>query len=118
VPQSTVLHYVAEIAAKTPFVRKVVLFGSRAKGTARPFSDYDLAVKLDPDAPKLEWLAFKFRADENAPTLCELSLVEWTDTLRPELQDSIQREGIVIYEREEAVVDLGDVAGVDLLSAL
>ena len=98
-PQSTVLRYVAEIAAKAAFIRKVVLFGSRAKGTARPYSDYDLAVQLDPEAPKLEWLAFKFHADENAPTLCELSLVEWTDTLRPELQASIEREGVVIYER-------------------
>lgn len=99
VPQATVLDYIAEVAARMPFIHKVVLFGSRAKGTARPHSDYDLAVKLDPDTPKLEWLSFKVRADEDAPTLSELSMVEWTDGLRPELQASIEREGIVVYER-------------------
>jgi predicted nucleotidyltransferase len=35
-------------AERTPAIRRVLVFGSRAKGTARPDSDLDLAVDLDP----------------------------------------------------------------------
>lgn len=34
-------------ASRTPEVRAVWLFGSRAKGTARPDSDVDLAIECD-----------------------------------------------------------------------
>jgi predicted nucleotidyltransferase len=37
--------------------RKVILFGSRARGDARPDSDHDLLVIVDDDTPmmKLHW---------------------------------------------------------------
>jgi predicted nucleotidyltransferase len=41
----------ARLAARIPGVRKVVLFGSAARGTARPSSDVDVAVVVDRRPP-------------------------------------------------------------------
>jgi len=99
VPSHVVLDYVAGEAEKSGFIERVILFGSRARGDARPFSDYDLAVVLAPDTPTLKWLAFGERLDDEAPTLCQLSLVRLKKSLRPELLDRIESEGALIYER-------------------
>ncbi|KFI91553.1 Nucleotidyltransferase [Bifidobacterium saguini DSM 23967] len=48
VPIENVYAQICEFAAAAG-VRKVILFGSRAKGTARPKSDIDLAVSGCPD---------------------------------------------------------------------
>lgn len=99
VPQAIVLNFVAERAKETKFIEKVVLFGSRARGNSRPFSDYDLAFKLAEGTQSLEWLVFKLNLDEDAPTLCQLSSVEWTGSIRPELLANVRSEGVTIYER-------------------
>ena len=99
VPQETVLQYIADAANKTTFIEKVVLYGSRVRGTARLMSDYDLAVKLMPGTSITEWYAFTVNADDEAPTLCELAFLHWTDKLRPEFAANIAREGVVVYER-------------------
>jgi len=57
VPPEDVLAYVAAESAKSGFILKVTLFGSRARGEARPFSDYDLAFELAPGTPDISWLA-------------------------------------------------------------
>jgi len=99
VPQEVVLDYVVREVDRYGGVSKVILFGSRARGDARPFSDYDLVVRLEPTTSKIGWLAFAERLDDEAPTLCRLSLVELRPSLRPELLSNIEREGTVLYER-------------------
>lgn len=99
VPQEKVLAYVAAECDKAGFIEKVVLFGSRARGDARPFSDYDLAVELAPETPALKWLAFAEKLDDGAPTLCQLSLIQFRESVRPELLARIAQEGAVVYER-------------------
>lgn len=94
-----VMRYLREAAAKSGFVLRLTLFGSRAREDARPFSDYDLAIELEPHTSKIDLLNFMFRVDEEAPTLCKISIVEASPSLRQELKDNIAREGIVIYER-------------------
>jgi predicted nucleotidyltransferase len=51
----------ADWAARNPKVRRVWVFGSRARGTHRPDSDIDIAVELEPVADSEEtllvWLA-------------------------------------------------------------
>jgi predicted nucleotidyltransferase len=46
----------ADWAARTPTVRRVWVFGSRARGTHRPDSDIDIAVELEPVADSEETL--------------------------------------------------------------
>jgi predicted nucleotidyltransferase len=78
---------------------RVILFGSRARGDAREYSDYDLAFKCSPDR-QLDWLRFVTAADDLPITLRPTDLVAWEEA-SPELQERIKREGIVIYERSE-----------------
>lgn len=72
---------------------QVILFGSRARGDYRPTSDIDLAVRGG-SAP-----AFALDADEDTWTLLKFDIVDLDGTVQPELLDSIEREGVVLYEK-------------------
>lgn len=47
-PDSNVIHQLITLASSNPQVQVLWLYGSRAKGTAGPASDWDLAVAFDP----------------------------------------------------------------------
>ncbi|MFB2873033.1 type VII toxin-antitoxin system MntA family adenylyltransferase antitoxin [Aeromonas jandaei] len=47
-PDSDVIHQLITLANSNPQVQVLWLYGSRAKGTAGPASDWDLAVAFDP----------------------------------------------------------------------
>jgi proline iminopeptidase len=55
-------HYLglADVFSKYSHVQKVMIFGSRAKGTEKPYSDIDLAVI----APEMESVEFSRLLDE------------------------------------------------------
>ncbi len=81
-----------------PEIKRVKLFGSRAKGTHAPCSDIDLALWGDVDA---------VRAETIAAELDELPLPYQYDVkpfhlikLRP-LRDHIERVGITVYPEEK-----------------
>lgn len=78
-------------------LQKVILFGSRARGDARPRSDYDLCfVTIDPPGEK--WDRFRGWVDEHARTLLHIDLVHW-DAASSDLRDSIEHSGIIIHEQ-------------------
>ena len=58
--------------------RKVVLFGSRARGTARPRSDFDLGVVGDQPMPLDAFFAIQDMLEE-LPTLHH---IDWVDFAR------------------------------------
>jgi uncharacterized protein len=79
-----------------PCVRRVILFGSRARGDAGPRSDVDLAI----DAPELrapEWLRLRDMT-EDADTLLSIDMVR-LDEAPPELRARIEAEGRTLHER-------------------
>jgi predicted nucleotidyltransferase len=78
---------------------RVILFGSRARGDAREFSDYDLSFEFPPDR-QLYWLRFVTAVDDLPITLRPTDLVAWEEA-SPELQERIKCEGVVIYERSK-----------------
>ncbi len=78
--------------------RRVLLFGSRARGDAEPRADWDLAVEA-PDTPDPEWLRFSLDAQERLDTLLHIDLVRLEEA-GEELQAVIEKEGIPLYERE------------------
>ncbi|MGE0454033.1 MAG: nucleotidyltransferase family protein [Vicinamibacteria bacterium] len=79
-----------------PTVRRIVLFGSRARGEARPRSDVDIAVEA-PAATARDWLRLVDIA-EDADTLLAIDLVR-LDDVPPELRDRILTEGQSLFER-------------------
>lgn len=79
--------------AKQHNVSKVVLFGSRARGDYREKSDIDLAV-YDGD-----YARFMLDVDDETYTLLSYDVVNMNRPVDIELKESIEREGIVLYEK-------------------
>ena len=94
-----VLQYVEQHARAKPWVERVSLFGSRARGDSHVRSDYDLAVWA-PKAPDEEWAKWALELRESVPTLCGLDLVRGVPGLAADLVSAIGRDGKVIYERK------------------
>lgn len=90
------LNPVLDALARRPLVRRVWLFGSRARGDQAVRSDIDLAVEA-PEAGALEWDAIQ-QIVENAPTLLSVDLVRF-DAASPALQERVREEGRVLLER-------------------
>jgi predicted nucleotidyltransferase len=86
---------VARLGAE-PCVRRVILFGSRARGDAQPRSDVDLAIEA-PGASVHEWLRLADMA-EDVDTLLRIDLVRLEEA-PPELRERIRTEGRALYER-------------------
>lgn len=87
------------IAQRAPHAR-VILFGSRARGTHSPFADIDLAIEgVTDDA---QWLALQRLTDiddaQAFPTLHKIDLIRLEEADAP-LRESIEREGKILYER-------------------
>lgn len=78
--------------AKKYHVRKVILFGSRARGDNWERSDIDLA------AAGGDVVRFALDVDEVIPTLLMFDVVNLDEPVQPELLESIRKEGIVLYE--------------------
>lgn len=85
--------------------KRVVLFGSRARGDAGAESDFDLLVVLDDDAPP-EALSWRLRhaarkgfsgAVDIIP--CREKVLEARGRAVGSFADTILHEGIVVYER-------------------
>jgi uncharacterized protein len=74
-------------------VTKIVLFGSRARGTARDNSDYDFAIWLK---ERSKWPELIATAEEQNFTLLPCDFVIYNE-LPLEYKKNIDREGLLIY---------------------
>lgn len=74
-------------------VNKVILFGSRARGTNRERSDIDIAVTGG------NFREFSYAMDEYARTLLNFDVVDLDGGVSEELLSEIQKDGVVIYEK-------------------
>lgn len=91
IPIEDVFRQIAEMAKKHG-VRRVTLFGSRARGDALPKSDIDLAVTGG------DVRAFDDDIQENLWSLLMVDVVNLDEGVTPELQREIERDGRVLYE--------------------
>jgi hypothetical protein len=80
-------------------VRRLVLFGSAARGDAGPSSDVDLLVEFMPMAPRDHADAL-FGLQEDLERLLgrAVDLVEEETVRNPHLRKSIERDHVVLYE--------------------
>lgn len=74
-----------------PFVQKVLLFGSRARGTEQQFSDIDLAIICN-DITTQQWQQV-LDIIENADTLLEIDCLQF-NKVDDELKKRILKDGV------------------------
>ncbi|MCD8069860.1 MAG: nucleotidyltransferase domain-containing protein [Akkermansiaceae bacterium] len=74
-------------------VKKVILFGSRARGDNSERSDIDLAVSGG------NALDFYYDVEEKVRTLLMFDVVELDRGISTELQAEIERDGVILYEK-------------------
>lgn len=74
-------------------IHKVILFGSRARGDNRERSDIDLAIQGG------DTLHFTLDVEDKIPTLLFFDVVNLDEAVQPELLESIQKEGKILYEK-------------------
>ena len=86
---------ITDVFRQYPKIKKVVLYGSRAKGTHKHSSDIDLTIISD----SLEFNEFQQLQialdDLMLPYIIDLSM--YKDISHKELIDHIQRVGVVFY---------------------
>lgn len=74
-------------------VKRVILFGSRARGTADIRSDIDIAVLSESDTGNMNAVL-----NEEIPTLLKIDLVQ-LNRADNRLSDKISRDGAILYEK-------------------
>ena len=74
--------------------KRIILFGSRAKGDFQKTSDIDIAIESDKNV-----LPIKDILDDEVDTLLKFDVVDLSATSE-KLKDEIEKEGIVIYEKK------------------
>ena len=89
--KAQVINEIQELAKKYG-VKKVLLFGSRARGDFKRTSDIDLAA-LGGNVDR-----FALDVKEDTSTLLKYDIVNLDRDMQDELWEAIYREGIMIYE--------------------
>lgn len=88
---------IRQVFGHYPAIERVLIFGSRAKGNARPGSDIDLAV-IAPEMSDAEF-ARLWNAIDDLPLVFKVDLLHWDRLANPRLKDKIPREGCLFYAR-------------------
>jgi predicted nucleotidyltransferase len=85
-------------------IKRVFLFGSRARGDSTPDSDVDLAVEVVGISGENADTRYFFNVNTwkkqlGAALGRSINIVRLIDHGKPEIQESIDRDGVVLYER-------------------
>ena len=92
---ATIIH---EITKHLDHVRKIKIFGSRAKGTHHRYSDVDVAIYLD--QPLSDEMALYFLKESLEDKLIYFfDLLIYDDIKNENLRRHIDEIGIVVYEK-------------------
>lgn len=111
-----ILNQIRQEVIRCGSVRRVVLFGSRARNDFNEKSDYDIAVLGADDSDRNRIIDFA----ENLPTLYKIDIIFVTDKLKKTaLYQNIKKDGIVIMDKflnklenyKKAVIRLEEVIG-------
>lgn len=74
-------------------ILKIILFGSRAKGTHTERSDIDIAVSGG------DFDAFYYDIKEKIHSLLTFDVIDLDKNVSEELKKEIDRDGVIIYEK-------------------
>ena len=79
--------------AKKYSIEKIILFGSRARGTNTERSDIDIAV-YGGDFDHFYW-----DVKEQTHSLLMFDIVQADESISDELRQEIKKDGVIIYEK-------------------
>lgn len=96
--EQDLLKQIIHIILNRKKVRKIILFGSRARGIFKKTSDIDLAI-MDPDWTDSDINLTKHALEEGLKTPLKIDLVNFHTLSKSRLKDIIREEGQVIYEQ-------------------
>lgn len=98
--EKDILDKIIEIFKKYKQVKKVCIFGSRARGDHKKTSDVDICIWLEDDG---ENLIYRIEDElEEVDTILLFDIVVFSSITKESLKDIIIKEGVVIYERENS----------------
>lgn len=89
---------VTQAAIRKPGISRIALFGSYARGEARPDSDIDLRISYDEGTLTLFGLS-EFLQDVQDATGKSVDIVSRHDLGDDDFAQEIERDGVTIYER-------------------
>lgn len=90
--KNIVLIQISDLAKKHQ-INQVILFGSRARGDFHETSDIDIAVTGG------DYVRFALDIDEYTSTLLKYDVVNLDGPVQSALRESIEREGVLLYEK-------------------
>lgn len=79
--------------AKQHNIKKIILFGSRARGDYHRVSDIDIAITGG------NVIQFSLDVEDRTNTLLKFDVINLDGAVQSELLSSIETEGIIIYEK-------------------
>lgn len=89
-----ILNEIIDIAKKYKDIKKVVLFGSRARGDNSLKSDIDLGVYSEADI-----FDFIYEVECKTTTLLEFDISDMNNITHDDFIKQVEEEGIIIYEK-------------------
>ncbi|WAM31127.1 nucleotidyltransferase domain-containing protein [Caldicellulosiruptor naganoensis] len=98
--EEEILDKIIEIFKKYKQVKKACIFGSRARGDFKKASDVDICIWLEDNG---ENPIYKIEDElEEVNTILLFDIVTFNSITKESLKESIMKEGVVIYERENS----------------
>jgi predicted nucleotidyltransferase len=85
---------IQNIFKKYPSINRADVFGSRAKGAHRAYSDVDIALYGDLDALTVEEIAC---ALDESPFVYKFDVLSYNQITSPALRQHIDRVGVRVY---------------------
>lgn len=92
--EKRIIDEIIDIAYRYKYIKKIILFGSRARGDNSQKSDIDLAIYSDKSIAE-----FIEDIEMNTHTLLEFDFSDMNSTKDEFFIEQIKKEGIVIYEK-------------------
>lgn len=92
-----IIEKIKEIAQEDKSIKKIYIFGSRAKGTYKSKSDIDIAVEFYDGFDEEDFLRL-YNAIQEINTLYKFDIINLNEDLEEKFKNNILEEGKVIYE--------------------
>jgi predicted nucleotidyltransferase len=98
-PSDDLIGDIVRRIVETAQPEKIILFGSRARGDARPNSDFDVLVIKESSEPSYRRDAPLYVALADLPVEVDVLVAEWAEVLQA-FVTTATREGKTVYERK------------------